>query len=369
MDDLVRRTRRAHGISQRRLAALAGVPRSTIERIENGATIPSLCIARALSAKLGVDALCIRRECALSNRLGRAVDMLVEGGDVADLEALQLPASIHMRFDRYRAGTQNLRRALESVHASQRALSACYPRFGRADSAALLCEELLRVRDAGERAAAAMSCFADERSELDRANAELIARLMQRDVTGNDWNVIRQRRLERGWSQQDLAIASGVSRSTIRRLESRKTVASNPTVAKLARALDLAHGTVRARCDLIVAIERITTLAQERDPPRYMLRWLPEPQRRVVEQFCAARRASHEATASLDRFASEVLASFSEAVLCLRDGTDASRFPNKIAEMAPLFRGYEGASARSFEARGAVLAATGELMMLRLRCI
>lgn len=49
---------------------------------------------------------------------------------------------------------------------------------------------------------------------------------------------IRDRRVESGWTQQQLAAKSGVSRPTIARLESGQPVSSS-TLAKLAAALGL----------------------------------------------------------------------------------------------------------------------------------
>ena len=48
---------------------------------------------------------------------------------------------------------------------------------------------------------------------------------------------IRAARLRKGWNQSVLAAKSGVSRETIERLETRRTVGSAATLAVLARSL------------------------------------------------------------------------------------------------------------------------------------
>jgi transcriptional regulator with XRE-family HTH domain len=88
-DALLRAARRSRRVSQRELADLAGVPSSTVSRIEAGTTVPRVDTMAALAEALGFELVI----CDLS---GRVLTADPKRDALVDRAGRRFPAHLHM---------------------------------------------------------------------------------------------------------------------------------------------------------------------------------------------------------------------------------------------------------------------------------
>jgi transcriptional regulator with XRE-family HTH domain len=86
--DVLRAVRRARRLSQRELAAVAGVPRSTVDRIEAGRTEPRLATFEAILKSVGYGLV-------ITNQFGRM--LAVDDGWLRDRGLRCYPAHLELR--------------------------------------------------------------------------------------------------------------------------------------------------------------------------------------------------------------------------------------------------------------------------------
>ena len=82
----------------------------------------------------------------------------------------------------------------------------------------------------------------------ERAALLAVLRPLVLEIMGERGEVLADLRLERGWTQQQLSMESGVAQSTISHIESGRSRVLAVTVAALASALGMPHARVAAAC-------------------------------------------------------------------------------------------------------------------------
>lgn len=114
-------------------------------------------------------------------------------------------------------------------------------------------------------------------------------RARSRWFTLSRMDLVRQLRLSKGWSQEQLAEAAEVGRATIQRIESGQVVPGKETALSLASALGVDPVRIRQDAGLAARVLRIATITNTRAPTKSELRPLPPAMRKVFADYAAAR--------------------------------------------------------------------------------
>src|SRR5882724_2128842 len=112
-------------------------------------------------------------------------------------------------------------------------------------------------------------------------------------------DLVRQLRREKGWSQEQLAAAAGLSRATIQRVEGGKVVPDRETTLALAGAFGVDASRIRLAAGLAARVHRVADITGERAPTVDELRLLPLAVRRVFAEFAASRAECDNVTRSM----------------------------------------------------------------------
>ena len=89
-------------------------------------------------------------------------------------------------------------------------------------------------------------------------------------------NIVKQRRREKGWSQEHLAEVSGVSRASIQRLEVGKRRPSPEIAMAVANALEIPAGKIQMQSGVRAAVVALMQSCLDRSPTPKELARLPE---------------------------------------------------------------------------------------------
>jgi transcriptional regulator with XRE-family HTH domain len=122
-------------------------------------------------------------------------------------------------------------------------------------------------------------------------------------------NLLKQLRLAKGWSQEQLAEASKVGRATIQRIETGRSVPSKETALSLASALNADPVQLWQAAGLAARVLRVAAINNVRTPTVGEVRTLPPKLRQVFSDFAAAKeecvRVTHAMAAASERSAVE----------------------------------------------------------------
>lgn len=102
-------------------------------------------------------------------------------------------------------------------------------------------------------------------------------------------DLVHQLRREKGWSQEHLAHASGLSRATVQRIEKGQVRPDADTLLSLAAALGVDPARIRQASGLAAVVVRVMTIVNARTPTEKELRLLPVAERKVFADFVSAR--------------------------------------------------------------------------------
>lgn len=102
-------------------------------------------------------------------------------------------------------------------------------------------------------------------------------------------DLVHKLRREKGWSQQQLADASGVSRATVQRVEGGKVTPDKETALSLAAALGADAVRIRQDAGVAARVIRLAEITNARNPTSEELAQLPPAIRQVFANFVAAR--------------------------------------------------------------------------------
>jgi len=112
-------------------------------------------------------------------------------------------------------------------------------------------------------------------------------------------DLVRQLRREKGWTQEQLAINSGLSRATIQRVEGGKVVPDKETALSLAAAFGVHPARLRQDAGLAACVLRVAAINNERNPTADELRLLPPEIRRFFTEFVDAKSECEEVTRAM----------------------------------------------------------------------
>ncbi|MBX3159221.1 MAG: helix-turn-helix transcriptional regulator [Deltaproteobacteria bacterium] len=118
-------------------------------------------------------------------------------------------------------------------------------------------------------------------------------------------NIVRHKRREHGWSQEQLAEIADLSKLSVQRAESGRHIPSWDTAQKLGTALGVDAARIRNEAGLVGAISSVmTAILAEREPSARDLRRLPVPIRNVFVNFIETRRVLQEVLSRLSNWTS-----------------------------------------------------------------
>jgi transcriptional regulator with XRE-family HTH domain len=121
-------------------------------------------------------------------------------------------------------------------------------------------------------------------------------------------DLVRQLRMKKGWSQDQLAEAARVGKATIQRIEAGRQVPSPETAQSLAAVLDSDAQRIREHAGLAAQLTAVMRILPNSDPSARDLGRLPLSVRRVFDSFCAARRVLSEAVTTFEKTAQSLSA-------------------------------------------------------------
>ncbi len=115
-----------------------------------------------------------------------------------------------------------------------------------------------------------------------------------------DMNTIRQARVAKGWSQQQLAEAAQLSRVTVQRIERGSTHMTQETAASLGAALGLDGASLRYTEGVAGALTQVMAIVNERHATPSELARLPSSERATIAAFQEARAELARSTDALE---------------------------------------------------------------------
>jgi DNA-binding XRE family transcriptional regulator len=118
-------------------------------------------------------------------------------------------------------------------------------------------------------------------------------------------DLVRQLRVRRGWSQEQLAEVANVGRATVQRIERGRMCPSWETAQALGQAFDVDASRIRSAAGLAALVSATFEITLTRELSDAELRRLPPCERAVFANYRAARVELAEAGTEAERLAAE----------------------------------------------------------------
>ena len=279
MDQLLARRVKLR-ISQRSLHRKSKVSRRTLNEIESGRRAARASTLVKLADELGVDAAVLGEHSGLPGRVLRAAARAMNGQELRPRDLARMP--------------RDFREALTSLLAAQQELMRCVSETGPLPTLMSLAQHLAHTRS---RCTQMQDAFMRAALALDKLHS--LQRRFPGGAEGSREDLLIQLRRSRALSQEDLASCSGVSKSTIGRIE-RGEPMSLKASTKLGAYFGIDPGRLRSQANLALIVKRVLRVVNKGLAPSPSdMRFLPDDIRTTVQAVCDAEDEHREASERL----------------------------------------------------------------------